>query len=123
MEEDTAGENFGEETQGSEQSCQSAQPGAPGLVRVRLPRGKEVLGILEQRLGASRILIRCFDGKSRNCRVPGRLKKKLWLREGDVVLVEPWEFDNEKGDVIFKYTPTAVEWLRRKGYLKEISEF
>ena len=120
MEEDTAGENFGEESQSSEQS---GQPGAPGLVRVRLPRDKEVLGILEQRLGASRILIRCFDGKSRNCRVPGRLKKKLWLREGDIVLVEPWEFDNEKGDVIFKYTPASVEWLKRKGYLKEISEF
>jgi len=102
----------------------SAQsPEGQEVVRVRLPRGNEVLGILEQRLGASRILIKCFDGKSRNCRVPGRLKKKLWLREGDVVLVEPWEFDNEKGDVTFKYTPAAVEWLRKKGYLKEISEF
>ncbi len=100
---------------------QNQQPGE--VVRVRLPRGKEILGILEQRLGASRIMIKCFDGKSRNCRVPGRLKKRLWLREGDVVLVEPWEFDDEKGDVIFKYAPTAVEWLKKKGYLKEISEF
>lgn len=100
---------------------QNVQPGE--VIRVRLPRGKEVLGILEQRLGASRILVKCFDGKSRNCRVPGRLKKKLWLREGDVVLVEPWEFDDEKGDVIFKYTPTAVDWLKKKGYLKETSEF
>jgi len=93
------------------------------VVRVRLPRGKEVLGVLEQRLGASRIMIKCFDGKSRNCRVPGRLRKKLWLREGDIVLVEPWEFDNDKGDVIFKYTPSAIEWLKKKGFLKEISEF
>ena len=92
------------------------------IIRVRLPRGKEVLGILEQRLGASRILIKCLDGKSRNCRVPGRLKKRLWLREGDVVLVEPWEFDNEKGDVIFKYNPGHVQWLQRKGYLKQISD-
>lgn len=93
------------------------------IVRVRLPRDKEVLGILEQRMGASRIMIKCFDGKSRNCRVPGRLKKKLWLREGDVVLVEPWEFDNDRGDVIFKYTPAAIEWLKKKGYINEISEF
>jgi len=93
------------------------------IIRVRLPRGKEVLGILEQRLGASRILVKCLDGKSRNCRVPGRLKKKLWLREGDIVIVEPWEFDNDKGDVIFKYNPSQVQWLQRKGYLKEISEF
>ncbi|MFH1711328.1 MAG: translation initiation factor eIF-1A [Nanoarchaeota archaeon] len=119
MEEDSGEKTFGEESQNSQQQ----DPGLEGPIRVRLPRGKEVLGILEQRLGASRILIRCFDGKSRNCRVPGRLKRRLWLREGDIVLVEPWEFDNEKGNVIFKYTPTAIEWLKRKGYLKEISEF
>jgi translation initiation factor 1A len=91
------------------------------IVRVRLPYGKEVLGVLEQRLGASRISIRCMDGKTRNCRVPGRLKKKLWLREGDIVIVEPWEFDDEKGDVIFKYNPSQVQWLQRKGYLKDMT--
>ena len=98
------------------------QPGSipEGPIRVRLPRGKEILGILDQRLGASRISIRCLDGKSRNCRVPGRLRRRLWLREGDVVLVEPWEFDDGKGDVIFKYNPAAIEWLRRRGYLKDI---
>lgn len=94
--------------------------GAEGPIRVRLPKDKEVLGILDQRLGASRMSVRCLDGKSRNCRVPGRLRRRLWLREGDVVLVEPWEFDDTKGDVIFKYNPAAVAWLKRKGYLKEI---
>ena len=91
------------------------------IIRVRLPHGKEVLGVLEQRLGASRISIRCMDGKTRNCRVPGRLKKKLWLREGDIVIVEPWEFDNEKGDVIFKYNPAQVQWLQKRGYLKDMT--
>lgn len=92
--------------------------------RVRLPRGKEVLGVLEQRVGGSRILIKCFDGKTRNCRVPGRLKRRLWLREGDIVLVMPWEHQSEtKGDVIFKYTKTAAAWLKRKGYVKIEEEF
>ena len=92
--------------------------------RVRLPRGKEVMGILEQRLGASRILIKCFDGKTRNCRVPGRLKRGLWLREGDIVIVEPWEYkSDEKGDVIYKYSKAAVQWLKSKGYIKIEEEF
>ncbi len=95
----------------------------PGVLRVRLPRGKEVLGILESRLGASRMLVKCLDGKSRVCRIPGRLKRHLWLREGDVVIVEPWEFrGEEKGDVVYKYSLAAVEWLRRKGYLKTSEE-
>jgi translation initiation factor 1A len=89
------------------------------VFRVRLPRGKEVIGILEQRLGANHMLIKCLDGKARNCRVPGRLKRALWLREGDIVIVEPWELGgDEKGDVIFKYLPAQIDWLKNKGYLK-----
>lgn len=90
------------------------------FVRVKLPRGREVIGIIEQRVGGARMIVKCIDGKSRNCRVPGRLKRSLWLREGDVVIVEPWEFDDEKGDVLFKYNPTQTDWLKRKGYLKKI---
>ena len=90
------------------------------ITRVRLPRGKEVLGIVEQRYGGTNMLIRCADGKSRNCRVPGRFRRRLWIREGDIVLIEPWEFDNDRGDIVFKYNPSAVQWLRNKGYLKDI---
>lgn len=92
--------------------------------RVKLPRGKQTFGILEQRLGGSRMRVRCLDGKLRICRVPGRLKKKLWVREGDVLLIEPWELGgDEKGDVIFKYKPNQVSWLKKKGYLKELESF
>ena len=94
------------------------------ITRVKLPRGKEVIGIIEQRLGGNKMQVNCLDGKSRNCRVPGRLKRKLWLRPNDVVIVEPWELDNTKGDVIFKYYPNQVEWLKNKGFLKkENNEF
>ncbi len=92
------------------------------VLRVRTPRGKEVLGIVEQRLGANRMMIKCLDGKQRNCRIPGSLKRGLWIRPGDVVIVEPWEFEGDKkGDIIYKYKPAAIDWLKRKGFLKEIS--
>lgn len=97
-------------------------PGEEEVTRARIPRGREVIGILEQRLGGSRTKVRCLDGKSRVCRIPGRLKRKLWVREGDFVLVEPWEYDDEKGDIIFKYKNTHIEWLKRKGYIKEIED-
>jgi len=94
------------------------------IFRVKLPRGKEVLGLIEQRLGQGKMLVKCFDGNSRVCRVPGRLKRKMWLREGDVVLVEPWEYEvKEKGDVIFKYSKAEEQWLRRKGFIKITEEF
>ena len=91
----------------------------PGKIRVKLPRGEEVIGIIEQSLGGNKMLVNCLDGKSRNCRVPGRLRRALWLRPGNVVIIEPWELDKDKGDVIFKYRPNQVEWLKNKGYLKK----
>ena len=91
--------------------------------RVKIPRGKEVIGILDQRLGASRMRVKCLDKKTRICRIPGKLKRKLWVREGDLVLVEPWEFGGDaKGDIIFKYKQTQVAWLQKNGYLKKLEE-
>lgn len=93
------------------------------ISRIKLPSGRQQIGILEQRLGASRMRVRCLDGKSRICRIPGRLKRRLWVRENDILIVEPWEFGNDKGDILYKYTNTQIVWLRRNGYLKNIDEF
>jgi len=96
------------------------------LLRVRLPQGQEVLGIVQQRLGASRMRVLCLDGKERICRIPGRLRRELWVRENDVVIVEPWELGgDDKGDIVFKYRGKAeVDYLKKKGYLKNLeSEF
>ena len=92
---------------------------APKIVRVKLPRGREVIGTIIQRVGGNKMIVDCLDGKSRNCRVPGRLKRRLWLRPGHIVIIEPWELDADKrGDVIFKYTPTQISWLKKKGYIE-----
>ncbi|MBI2574844.1 translation initiation factor eIF-1A [Candidatus Woesearchaeota archaeon] len=92
--------------------------------RTKLPRGRETFGIVEQRLGGTRMRVRCLDSKTRICRIPGRFKRKLWVREGDTVLVEPWELSGEtKGDVVFKYRKAQIQWLRKTGHLKEMGEF
>lgn len=91
------------------------------VIRVRTPRDNQVLGVLESRLGGSRVRVKCYDGKTRICRIPGRLKRKLWVREGDTLLIEPWELGgDEKGDVIYKYRPNQVAWLKKKGLIKEV---
>ncbi len=91
------------------------------ITRVRVPKGKEVLGFIESRLGHGRINVVCSDKKIRVCRVPGKYRRKIWLREGDVVIVEPWQFEGEKkGDVIYKYTKSQVNALRKKGLLDNL---
>ncbi len=70
------------------------------------------------------MLINCSDGKVHNGRIPGRLRRALWIREGDFVIVKPWEFDKEKVDVLFKYNKNLIPILKSKGYLDKInSEF
>ncbi len=87
----------------------------------KLPRGLQVFGIVDQRLGGTRMNVRCLDGKMRLCRIPGRLKRRLWVREGDTVLVEPWELGGDaKGDILYKYTRAQIQFLKKKGVLKEL---
>ena len=94
------------------------------ISRINLPRGNQSFGVIEQRLGGSRMRVRCLDGKTRICRIPGRLTRKLWVREGDITIVQPWEYSgDEKGDIVYKYSPTQVAYLKRKGYLKQLDEF
>lgn len=93
------------------------------LRRVKLPTGRQVLGLCEQRLGGSRMRVKCMDGNTRVCRIPGRLKRTLWVREGDILLIEPWELSgDDKGDVIFKYKPIQVKFLQKKGMLKALQD-
>jgi translation initiation factor 1A len=94
------------------------------ISRIRIPHRGEVLGIVEQMLGADRLRVQCADGNSRICRIPGRMRKKIWIRPNDLVLVKPWVVQtNERADVIFKYNPTQANWLRRKGYIKPDLQF
>jgi translation initiation factor 1A len=94
------------------------------VIRVRIPKSNEILGIVKQRLGGSRMKVKCLDGKERICRIPGRLRRSLWVREENVVIVEPWELGgDEKGDIIYKYNNHAqVQFLKNKGYLENLED-
>jgi translation initiation factor 1A len=96
------------------------QGDAPEASRVRIPRKdrNEVLATVSSLLGSKRVTLQCMDGVVRMGRIPGSKKKKMWIREGDIVIVNPWEIQDCKAEVIWKYTRPQVEWLERKGYLK-----
>ncbi|MBI2232478.1 MAG: translation initiation factor eIF-1A [Candidatus Aenigmarchaeota archaeon] len=87
-------------------------------IRVRMPRGGEMLGVIDSMLGSNKLRVRCQDDKIRICRIPGKLRKRIWMREGDIVIVKPWAIQGDaKGDVVWKYNPTEASWLRRKRIL------
>jgi len=82
------------------------------------PAANDVLGIAMRLLGFDRVLVKCQDGHERLCRIRGKMKRRVWIRQGDIVLVSPWDFQSDKrGDVIWRYKKNQVEWLRKNGYL------
>jgi translation initiation factor 1A len=88
------------------------------IIRVRLPEGKQMLGTIEELLGASRFKVMCKDGKLRMCRIPGKFRKRVNVRIGDIVIVVPWDVESdEKGDIIWIYNKTHAAWLREKGHI------
>lgn len=88
------------------------------LSEMVLPAANDVLGVAVKLLGFDRVLVKCQDGNERLCRIRGKIKRRVWIRERDIVLVSPWDFQSDKrGDVIWRYTRAQAELLRRKGYL------
>jgi translation initiation factor 1A len=84
-----------------------------------LPATTDVFGVATKLLGNDRILVKCQDGHERVCRIRGKLKRRAWIRIGDIVLVSPWDFQFEtRGDIIWRYTRGQVDLLKRKGILK-----
>jgi translation initiation factor 1A len=89
-------------------------------VRVRTPKKDEIIGIVIGRVGGSRFIVNCNDGKERMCRIPGRIRHQVWVKENDYVIIQPWSIEGDKkGDIIWRYTRVQAEWLKRQGYLKD----
>ncbi|ESP87514.1 translation initiation factor eIF-1A [Candidatus Halobonum tyrrellensis] len=85
---------------------------------LRMPDDDEVFAEVTEMLGANRVEVRCADGAERTARIPGRMQKRVWIREGDVVLVEPWDWQDEKGDITCRYEQSEAEQLRDAGHLR-----
>ncbi len=80
---------------------------------LRLPENGQVLGKVIRISGASKFVVQCSDGNERVCSIPGRLKRRFWIRANDVVIVMPWVVQsNERGDIVWKYSLMDVGRLK-----------
>merc|ERR1712083_924476 len=76
-------------------------------------------GQVMRMLGNGRCETNCFDGTKRLCHIRGTMRKKIWVNQGDIVLVSLRDFQDEKGDIITKYTPEEARNLKTYGELPE----
>jgi translation initiation factor 1A len=63
--------------------------------------GQEYAQVLRM-LGNGRLEAQCIDGVKRLCHIRGKMRKKVWVNQGDIVLIGLREFQDGKGDVILK---------------------
>lgn len=104
--------------------------GSPGKIRVKLPNGGkkrgefgfkgEMFALAEEILGGRRVTVLCADGETRMARIPGKMRRRQWVREGDLIIVWPWDFQDSKADVKHRYTKTQAMYLSRKQVLPEV---
>ena len=79
-----------------------------------------MFALAEQILGGRRVNVLCADGEMRLARIPGKMRRRQWVREGDLIIVWPWDFQDSKADVKHRYTKTQAMYLSRKGVLPDV---
>jgi translation initiation factor 1A len=81
------------------------------ILRNRLQKkgDRELFACAELMMGANHIRVRCFNRVTRPGRIKGKIKKKVWIREGDILIGIPWNFYDEKCDSIYRYTGPQAE--------------
>tara|TARA_B100001250_G_scaffold247643_1_gene212895 strand:+ start:316 stop:993 length:678 start_codon:yes stop_codon:yes gene_type:complete len=100
---------------------ENPEEGSSGKIRVKMPnrRINEMFALADQILGGRRVSILCEDGETRLARIPGKMRRRQWVREGDLIIVWPWDFQDSKADVKHRYTKTQAMYLSRKGVLPD----
>ncbi|KAG2230372.1 hypothetical protein INT48_007667 [Thamnidium elegans] len=73
-------------------------------------------------LGNGRVEAQCFDGVKRLALIRGKLRKKVWINQGDIVLLSLRDFQDEKADVIQRYNPDEARQLKSYGELPDTAK-
>jgi translation initiation factor 1A len=80
--------------------------------------GQEYAQVVKM-LGNGRLEALCFDGSKRLANIRGKMRKKVWINQGDIILLSLRDFQDDKGDVILKYTVDEARALKSYGELPE----
>lgn len=80
----------------------------------------QVYSLINKMLGNGRMLCKCDDGKERLIIIPGKLRKRVWMSPGDLILVGLRDYQDDKGDALHLYDKNEVNKLIKYGELPDI---
>jgi translation initiation factor 1A len=88
------------------------------LKKIRLPEEGELFGRVLKMLGGENLIVKCLDGVTRRGRIRGKLKRRIWIRDNDIVIIAPWDFkSDERGDILWRFTLPQVDWLKQNDHI------
>ena len=94
---------------------------SPIIRRARIPKTGELLGVVKEMSGGSTTWWPYVKmDLTRMIRIPGRLKKRMWVRMNDLVIVKPWVIQSDKkADLVYRYLPAQRMWMIRNNKIPE----
>lgn len=66
-------------------------------------------------LGGYRLMVITMDKHEKMAIIRGNMRKREWVSLGDLVLISLRDFDEDKVDVIYRYTDQDIRQLKRAG--------
>ena len=83
-----------------------------------MPHEGELFGRVIKLVGGDNIIVKSNDGKVRTCRIRGKIKRRMWIRDNDLVLIAPCYFQSDKAYIIWRYISKNKKKLDTEGYLE-----
>ena len=92
---------------------------ARGSESLPLPDPNEgtILCVVRRLIGAGFTEVICTDNDVYTARIPGKMRRKVWIKEGDVVLFLPWGTRDKKGEIVHRYERDEVKRLIDMGLI------
>ncbi len=88
------------------------------LTQVPLPEEGELFGRALKLLDSDQVMVKCTDEVTRDGRIRGKLKRRIWIRDNDIVIIVPWDFkETKRGDIVWRFTLPQVDWLKNNDNL------
>lgn len=93
--------------------------GSEGGMPLPSPEEGTVLCVVRRIVGAGFLEVFCTDDETYMARIPGKMRRKVWIKERDVVLFLPWGTRDKKGEVVYRYERDEVRRLIDMGLISE----
>ena len=78
----------------------------------------QIYASVQKKLGGSRLLVECSDGKNRSAIIPGRFFKRVWINEGDILLCELSIGSEDGCHILHKYSNRDANVLKSQGKIQ-----